>query len=353
MRILAVDDEPSILELLKAYLEAANSDEVVTALSGADALAIIDQADVDFDCLLLDIQMPQMNGVTLCEMVRALPDYAHVPIIMLTAMSQKTYVDKAFSVGATDYITKPFDLMELRGRLNAASKIMYEHHRASDNAETAQRWVLDRGSDIKTALEEPLTIDGIERVVGYSAFENYLMTLSRTKLLFASAFAVKILDFKALHANLSMRELRGMLKSTARVIAEYQGEAGNLMSYRGNGIFLCIDQKRSSLSPRVRETQINRSLTVNRVTAQSKTEIQVVVGQEYSLVSVLRSGALIALRRAVESVEDLGMPMEEVATLSKRILRSQSKSREQTMLDRRAYEVLLQDIARDESRQTG
>ncbi len=128
MRILIVDDEPSILELLKTFLESADSHEVTTASSGVEALEIIHAAKMDFDCLLLDIQMPEMNGVELCETVRALPDYQRVPILMLTAMSQKTYIDKAFAVGATDYVIKPFDFMELRGRLMSASRIVEEYN---------------------------------------------------------------------------------------------------------------------------------------------------------------------------------------------------------------------------------
>ena len=353
MRILAVDDEPSILELLKAYLEAADSHEVFTALSGADALAIIDSADCDFDCLLLDIQMPQMNGITLCELIRAHPDYRHVPIIMLTAMSQKTYVEKAFAVGATDYVTKPFDLLELRGRLSAASKINFEYHRACDNADTAQRLILDMGTDIKTDPDEPLSIDGIERVVGHTAFENFLLTLSRTKLLFASTFAVKMVDFRALHQEVSTRELRAILKSTARVISEHTHEPGNLVSYRGSGIFLCVNQRKTTMSAGDRQAQINHALSVSNVKSPSKVDVKLAVGQEFSLVSILRSGALLALRKAVESAENLSIPTKELAMLSKRILRTQSRSREQSKLNRRAYEIDLEDIMRDERRHVG
>ena len=350
MRILAVDDEPSILELLKAYLEAADAHEVTTASSGADALALIDSAECDFDCLLLDIQMPQMNGITLCELVRALPDYAHVPIIMLTAMSQKTYIDKAFSVGATDYITKPFDFMELRGRLQAATKIVYEHNRASDSAETARRLIMNMGTEVKPDPEEPLSIDGVDRVVGYAAFENFLLTLSRTKLLFATAFAVKVQDFKALHQEVSSREIRAILKAVAQAIVGELRDPGNVVSYRGNGVFLCINQKRASISAGGREAQINTVLQGSKGLVPAKMELRVAVGQEVSLVSMSRAGALVALRKAVDSVENRALPSKELATLSKRILRNQSRSQEQSKLERRAYELVLEDIVRDERR---
>jgi DNA-binding response OmpR family regulator len=349
MRILVVDDEPNILELLKAFLEAADNHEVVTATSGADALVIIDKADVDFDCLLLDIQMPEMNGIALCENVRALPDYMHVPVIMLTAMSQKTYIDKAFSVGATDYVTKPFDFLELRGRLKAAAKIVQEHNRATDSAEAARRLAMDHGTEVKPHPDEPLIIDGVERVVGYAAFENFVLTLSRTKLLFASAFAVQIADFRTLHATVSAREMRTILKTVAQVIAEHIPDAGNLVSYRGNGVFLCINQRKTLIAANQRETQINGALAVCKATKTGNIEVKVTVGQEISLVSISRAGALMALRKAVDSIEHRPIPMKDVATLSKRVLRNQSRSQEQSNLERRAYELVLEDIVREEN----
>lgn len=349
MRILAVDDEPSILELLKVFLEAEGAHEVVTALSGAAALKAVDEADVDFDCILLDIQMPEMNGIALCEALRALPDYAHVPIIMLTAMSQKTYIDKAFSVGATDYVTKPFDFQELRGRLTAAHRIMHEYHRACDSVETA-RQLLDGGvGEIKTHIDEPLSIDGVDRLVGYSAFENYVLALSRTKLLFATAFAVKALGFDKMHESLSSRELRVVLKTLGQAIVDTLPGEGNVVSYRGHGVFLCVNQRKTSVQSTQRAVQINQALANARFQFGAP-EIQVAVGQEVSLGSISRSGALIALRKAVEAIDRQAIPMREIAELSKRVLRSNTRSQEQFNLERRAYEILLQDIVRDERR---
>lgn len=352
MRILAVDDEPNILELLKVFLEAEGSNEVVTAPSGAVALKLIEQADVDFDCVLLDIQMPEMNGITLCEAIRALPDYAHVPIIMLTAMSQKTYIDKAFSVGATDYVTKPFDFMELKGRLTAASRIMHEYNRACDSMETARRMLQDTGQEVKPHIDEPLSIDGVERLVGYTAFENFVLALSRGKLLFATAFAVKIADFKKLHASLGVREMRAVLKTVGLAVVETLPGEGNVASYRGNGIFLCVNQKKSALSAAQRVVQINQAMANARYQFGAP-EVIVTVGDEISMGAISKSGALIALRKAVESIDRQPIPMRELAELSKRVLRSNTRSQEQFNLERRAYEVLLHDIVRDESRRAG
>jgi len=353
MRILAVDDEPNILELLKAILEAEGNHKVTTTASGRLALEIIDQADVDFDCLLLDIQMPEMNGIDLCEKVRTLPDYANVPIIMLTAMSQKTYIDKAFSVGATDYVTKPFDFLELKGRLNSAAKIVHEYHRACDTADAARRLAQDLEEPAKPHVDEPLFIDGVDRLVSYSAFENFVLALSRTKLLFATSFAIKIADFKSLHETLSARDMRAMLKTLATVIVEQNPGDGNVVSYRGNGVFLCLNQKKSNILPDRRMAVINQAMDTEKQIRRDMPLVQVEVGHEVSLGSISRSGALLALRRAVDQIERHPMAPKELAELSRRVLRSTSRTQEQSNLERRAYEIILQDIVRDERRQVG
>ena len=350
MRILAVDDEPSILELLSTFLETEDDNEIVTAASGEHALAIIETAEKQFDCILVDIQMPEMNGIALCENIRAVPGYFHVPVIMLTAMSQKSYIEKAFAAGATDYVTKPFDFLELRCRLKAAAKIIYEYNRACDVADTARQMILDNGAAFKPHPDEPISIDDVDRVVGYTAFENYVLAMSRAKLLFATAFAVKILDFDALHDAVSARGMRAILKIAAESIAELVPGNGNLISYRGAGVFLCFKQKKSTQSHNPRVMQINVSQPFGRTFTTRKSEIQVVVGEEVALISISKTGALLALRKAVDAVDLQTMPKNELAEASKRELANQSSTTDKSVMARQAYELVLHEIMREEGR---
>jgi DNA-binding response OmpR family regulator len=349
LNILIVDDEPGILEPVQVFLESTGTYRVVTASSGAEALAVIEAAEVDFDCLLVDIQMPQMDGIRLCELVRAMPGYSHVPIIMLTAMSQRAYINKAFSIGATDYITKPFDLLEVRDRLNSAARTMRDHERGLDQADAAKHRFNALGIEIKSDPDEAVSLDGLENVVSYATFENFLMTLPRSKLLFASTFAVKIVDFVAVHEALTRQDLQVVLTSVAQAVADLISSPGNLVCYRGNGLFLCICQKKSSATSADRQVVINQALFPLKSPELTR-DIRVVVGPETSLLSISRPGAFEALRKAVDSVELLVMPVKEVARYSKRILRTQSRSQEQSKLDRRAYEVVLEEIIRDNER---
>lgn len=349
MKILVVDDEPSILELVKVFLESAGTHQAVTASSGAEVLAIIEATEVDFDCLLIDIQMPQMDGIKLCEHVRALPGYSHVPIIMLTAMSQRTYIDKAFSVGATDYITKPFDFLEMHDRLKAAARAIRDHERGLDQADAAKHRLNALGMETKSDLDEAVSLEGVENVVSCATFENFVMTLPRSKLLFASTFAVKIVDFVAVHGALTRHDLQVVLTSVAQAMADLIRHPGSLVSYRGNGLFLCICQKKSTASAGDRQAEINHGLSKLKAPAPLE-DIHVVVGREISLLSISRPGAFEALRKAVDAIELVAMPVKEVTRFSKRTLWTQSRSQEQSKLDRRAYEVVLEEILREDQR---
>lgn len=119
-RILIVDDELSILELVKTALETIDNDHVEIASSAADALGLIRDMDSPFDCFVLDVQMPDMDGLELLRRIRNLPGYSETPVLMLTAMSEGEYVDNAYVSGASDYVKKPFDFLELHSRIKCA-----------------------------------------------------------------------------------------------------------------------------------------------------------------------------------------------------------------------------------------
>jgi two-component system, OmpR family, KDP operon response regulator KdpE len=112
--ILAVDDEPQVLEALVNILEARGY-RVRTVPNGAMALDGV--AAERPDILLLDLAMPGINGVEVCRRLRA---FSRVPILVLSALSDEDQKVKALDAGADDYITKPFGVEELLARIRAA-----------------------------------------------------------------------------------------------------------------------------------------------------------------------------------------------------------------------------------------
>jgi len=111
-KILVVDDEKGIVTVLKNYFEMKGY-EVYTAFDGSEALEKVSQQP---DIILLDITMPKMDGLTVCQQIR---EHIACPIIFLTARIETADKIKGFNVGADDYILKPFDLDELGARVSA------------------------------------------------------------------------------------------------------------------------------------------------------------------------------------------------------------------------------------------
>ena len=111
-KIMLVDDEKGIVAVMKNYFEMSGY-QVITAYSGQEALKKMSYLP---DIILLDINMPDMDGLTVCENIR---EYITCPILFLTARIETIDKIKGFSAGADDYIVKPFDLDELGARVAA------------------------------------------------------------------------------------------------------------------------------------------------------------------------------------------------------------------------------------------
>jgi two-component system, cell cycle sensor histidine kinase and response regulator CckA len=118
--ILIVDDEPKARDLLDALL--VNDDYLILhAPTGERALALATQFRPDV--VLLDVMMPHMDGYEVCRRLRQDPRVRHVPIIMLTALDDADSRLKGFQAGADDYLSKPYDALELRTRLRSITRL--------------------------------------------------------------------------------------------------------------------------------------------------------------------------------------------------------------------------------------
>ena len=111
VKVMAVDDEPDIVKILKISLELANY-EVVEANSGEECLEKLAKG-VKPKLILLDIMMPGLSGYEVCEKIRKDPKNDGMKVVMLTAKGQKGDAEEGLKMGADDYIIKPFDPYEL------------------------------------------------------------------------------------------------------------------------------------------------------------------------------------------------------------------------------------------------
>lgn len=115
-KILIVDDEENLVELLRVNLLAAGY-RVITASSGEEGLAAV--AKELPDALLLDCRLPGLDGITVCRRIREDPRTCALPILFISAATQKEDMEKAFCSGGTAYIKKPFNPLSVLGQLKS------------------------------------------------------------------------------------------------------------------------------------------------------------------------------------------------------------------------------------------
>jgi two-component system sensor histidine kinase/response regulator len=113
-RILIVDDAPFNLRLLTAMLQD-DGYEVRQAISGKFALQVV--PIIKPDLILLDINMPEMDGYEVCQILKQMPEAKDIPVIFISALDGALDKEKAFAVGGLDYITKPFQLKDILSRI--------------------------------------------------------------------------------------------------------------------------------------------------------------------------------------------------------------------------------------------
>jgi len=149
--ILIVDDTPKNLQVLGNTLKLENF-KVEFAINGFQALDWIKKKD--FDLILLDVMMPEMDGYEVCEKIRANDKYKNLPIIFLTAKTDSESIVKGFEIGAQDYISKPFNTAELLIRVSTQLELKNSKTKLENMNEWLESEVKKRTNELKQAYEE-------------------------------------------------------------------------------------------------------------------------------------------------------------------------------------------------------
>jgi two-component system, OmpR family, response regulator RegX3 len=167
-RILVVDDEPSVRESVGYALEQEGFD-VTLAANGEEAEGQI--SDDSFDLLILDIMMPGKSGLDVCREVRA---HSPVPIILLTAKDAEVDKVVGLEVGADDYVTKPFSVRELLGRVRAQLR-----RRELDRGPLNQAVKIEAGPVAIDLVRHVATVDGVPVNLTRSEFQLLRLLVGR------------------------------------------------------------------------------------------------------------------------------------------------------------------------------
>jgi len=181
-KILVVEDEDAIREVVALNLRNAGYD-VTEAASGEQALAVFSPA-AGFDVAVLDIMLPGMNGFSLCETIRRAS--SAIGIIMLSARTLETDKIRGLSIGADDYMTKPFSVSELLARVGALVRRVGRQNEGGlpdDGRTVSGAFVLDQKSRVLYKNGAPIDLTQVEFQVMELFFANPGVALLREKIL--------------------------------------------------------------------------------------------------------------------------------------------------------------------------
>jgi len=151
-KVLAVDDNPKNIQVIGSILMEANY-EVGFAMDGKQALDLLSESK-DYDLVLLDVNMPVMNGFETCKAMRHSEFLREIPVIFLTALNEPENILTGFDVGGQDYVSKPFNSKELLSRV----KTHLELKRSKDQLKMVNQWleikVKERTQELQKAYSE-------------------------------------------------------------------------------------------------------------------------------------------------------------------------------------------------------
>lgn len=173
-RVLVVDDDPHIRELVRHFLEAEGME---TAEAGDGAAALAAAAGTKVDLVILDIMMPGLDGWTVCREIKRRRD---LPVILLTAKGDSPQKVKGFDLGADDYVVKPFDPPELVAR---AKSLLRRFKAESSMTAQAGRVLMDKRSFSASSSGKPIGLPRKEFELLFKLASSPARTFGRDELI--------------------------------------------------------------------------------------------------------------------------------------------------------------------------
>lgn len=215
--VLIVDDVSVNLALISAILE--NDCRTICTDDSAQVLSLALEHQPDL--ILLDIMMPGMNGFEVCERLKANPSTSRIPVIFLTSLTEEEDEERGLSLGAIDYITKPFSVPVVRARVRNHLEMQ------------RQRDILERLS----------SIDGLTGISNRRAFDQALEREWLRALRHESPLSLLLIDvdlFKQFNDGYGHIAGDDCLKVIARTVADQAGRTADLVARYGGEEFACI-----------------------------------------------------------------------------------------------------------------
>jgi adenylate cyclase len=233
--ILIVDDAPDNVEIVRARLKSQGYD-IITA---ADGLEAIEQVSTHLpDLVLLDVMMPRLGGIDTIRRLRADTALPFIPVVMLTAQSDKSQVVAALDAGADEYLTKPFDASTLLARVRAMLRMKTLHDQVRDQAAQLAQWNQTLEQRVTEQLAELKHLEWLKRFLAPQIAEMVITSGDEILRSHRGDVVVVFCDLRGFTAFSEVAEPEEQIA----MLAEYHAILGALInSYQGTLIHIVGD----------------------------------------------------------------------------------------------------------------
>lgn len=246
MAIVIVDDTIFSLEVIKAFLITTGYSDIITVKSARELYKLVDgysdRGIVEVDLILMDIIMPEVDGIEACRSVKKREWLADVPVIMVTATTEKEDLQRAFSAGAMDFIKKPLDRIELLARVRSALRLKHETARRKAR-ETELLEVTRQLQAANERLQNLSLLDGLTGIANRRHFDQEFLQESRRAKRENTSLSFIMLDidyFKAFNDTYGHLKGDDCLKTVAATLKKTLRRPGDFPARYGGEEFTVV-----------------------------------------------------------------------------------------------------------------
>jgi CheY-like chemotaxis protein len=238
MKIICVDDDPVFLSILEECLAAQGYGRVRAFQQSVEVAILAEAGRLEADVFLLDVEMPGLNGIELCAALRAAPGHEATPIIMISSVTSRARITEALAAGASDYLSKPLDPVELGARLSMVERVVLERRRSA----TLER---DMGSlqdqpGFGFRFEDAVLPGQDAGLIDFLALENALLALGWAGMQGRSLLAFRLCNAGWGYAHLGRLAYFDFLSEAAAMIQSQMSGQRYQMAYAGAGDFVAL-----------------------------------------------------------------------------------------------------------------
>ncbi|WP_078428414.1 diguanylate cyclase [Alkalihalobacterium alkalinitrilicum] len=241
-KILIVDDCIDSRMLLERLLKKAGFANIIMADSAERTFEILHIEGKEVDLILLDVIMPGMDGIEVCGQIKEIEDVKDIPVIMVTGLSNVKVLEQTFKAGASDYVTKPFNTVELHARIGSVLRLKDEMDKRKQR-ETELVVANEKLQELNDVLEQLSSLDGLTGIPNRRRFDNHIETEWKRALRNQTNLSLIMLDidkFKPYNDTYGHLESDECLKKVEKILQNTVNRATDLVARYGGEEFAVV-----------------------------------------------------------------------------------------------------------------